>query len=107
MDMSIGLRIYTSGGLSFFCTQILGIVVEDAVMKVYSTLTGAKRSHSPPRPSTVQQAIGFAWVCGFLVWTLPAYMYPLLSLNCDEGNHAIVPVSVIGMWKGVEALRAV
>jgi hypothetical protein len=36
----------------------------------------------------------------FVVWTLPTYMYPMVSLNNAEGSHAIVPVSLIGLWRG-------
>ncbi|KAJ0414577.1 membrane bound O-acyl transferase family-domain-containing protein [Aspergillus carlsbadensis] len=99
MDTSIGLTMSTSGGLAFFCTQILGIVVEDAVLSVYSRLTATKLSHLPSRPSAAQKVIGFVWVCAFLVWTLPAYMYPMISLNSHGGNDSVLPVSLVGLWK--------
>jgi hypothetical protein len=101
MDMSIGLTIKTSGGLSFFCTQIAGIMFEDFVLVAYRRFRGYNRSHpSRAPPSRAQKFIGYAWVCAFVVWTLPAYMYPMVSLNNAEGSHAIVPVSLIGLWRG-------
>jgi hypothetical protein len=100
MDMSIGLTMHTSGGMSFFCTQVFGIVLEDAVLASCRRLTGSSRSHTAPTPSTAQRFIGYVWVFAFLVWTLPAYMYPMVSLNHAEGNHAVVPVSLIGLWRG-------
>jgi hypothetical protein len=60
IDMSIGLTIKTSGGLSFFCTQILGIMLEDFVLVAYHQLRGYNQFHpSPAPPSTAQKFIGY------------------------------------------------
>lgn len=91
IDMSIGLSIYSSGALSFFGAQILGIAIEEAIIEGYCRCIGCSQ---PLSPSLVQRYIGYIWVCFYLVWTLPAYIYPNMAL---EGNNAVVPISLVGM----------
>lgn len=39
IDISAGIPANKSGALMFFCTQILGMAIEDMIIKIYSYLT--------------------------------------------------------------------
>ncbi|PWY92984.1 hypothetical protein BO94DRAFT_615640 [Aspergillus sclerotioniger CBS 115572] len=93
IDLSAGVSISKSGALQFFGTQALGIVVEDLVSRMYSALRGLSPNRSV---SKGERFLGFLWVGGFLVWSLPSYIYPLLYRTNMGENDCVVPVSIIG-----------
>jgi hypothetical protein len=59
-----------SGALRFFCTQALGIIVEDGVQELYRRVFGNQKSR-------VGKAIGYLWVLAFLSWSTPVWVYPV------------------------------
>ncbi|PLB43282.1 hypothetical protein P170DRAFT_459746 [Aspergillus steynii IBT 23096] len=84
IDLSSGVSAASSGAVQFFCTQALGLMTEDFVISAY-LLYAAERM------------IGFLWVGGFLVWSFPAYLYPMLYRSNLGLNDSVVPVSVVGL----------
>ncbi|RAL04539.1 wax synthase family protein [Aspergillus ibericus CBS 121593] len=93
IDLSAGISISRSGAVQFFCTQAVGILVEDLVVGIYSALRGLSPSRSA---SWGERFIGFLWVSAFFVWSLPAYIYPMLYRSNMGLTDSVVPVSIIG-----------
>ncbi|TVY43262.1 Acetyltransferase, partial [Lachnellula subtilissima] len=64
----------------FFCTQVIGILLEDGVQAMYRSLTGTVRSDTLP-PLWIR-IVGYVWVGAFLlfwstpVWAFPAALFP-------------------------------
>ncbi|GKZ20610.1 hypothetical protein AbraIFM66951_005937 [Aspergillus brasiliensis] len=98
IDLSSGLSPSSSGAVQFFCTQALGLMVEDLAVNAYLVLRGG-----PSRNRTAsrgERILGFLWVGGFLVWSFPAYLYPMLYRSNAGLNDSVVPVSIVGLLKG-------
>ncbi|KAL1961854.1 hypothetical protein VTN77DRAFT_978 [Rasamsonia byssochlamydoides] len=94
IDIAAGISIHNSGALTFFCTQILGIVVEDLGVGAYRYLLG--RDGTRP-PALAEKLVGFAWVGAFLVWSAPVYLYPMMYRANMGLNDSVVPVSLVGL----------
>ncbi|KAJ5629249.1 hypothetical protein N7528_002906 [Penicillium herquei] len=95
-DLSMGLSISSSGAISFFCIQALGVLIEDSVCSVYLSVCGISKDQ--PR-SRSQKILGYIWVSSFLFWSLPAYVYPMLYRGNLGLNDAVTPVSIIKILK--------
>lgn len=91
IDISAGISVYESGAISFFCAQIIGILAEDSVRAVYCLIRPQDKAETP---SAVQRAVGFVWVGTFLVWSLPAYVYPMIYRGSMGLDDSVVPVSL-------------
>ena len=100
IDISAGLSISSSGAIQFFCTQALGVLVEDLVVNAYSTLRGL--GHNQPA-TLAERAIGFVWVGSFLAWSLPAYLYPMLYRSNMGLNDSVAPASIVGLLRSAIA----
>ncbi|KAF2691970.1 hypothetical protein K458DRAFT_482614 [Lentithecium fluviatile CBS 122367] len=85
-DFASGIRFGNSGAMRFFLTQGLGMVVEDIIIKFYhsSTIT---------MPRLMEKSIGYLWVSLFLIWSVPAYMYPIMWRANLGLNDSTVPFS--------------
>ncbi|KAL2003549.1 hypothetical protein VTN02DRAFT_3439 [Thermoascus thermophilus] len=97
IDTAAGIPLHESGAIQFFCTQVLGILMEELVAGAYcrGCTTCGKRL-----PPLVERLIGYAWVGAFLVWCVPAYMYPMLYRSTGGLDDTVVPVSVVTMLVG-------
>lgn len=58
IDLSIGLSVSSSGAITFFCTQALGIFIEDLICSTYLSVCGT----SQDQPTGSQKALGYIWV---------------------------------------------
>jgi hypothetical protein len=100
LDMATDIPVYQSGGLAFFCGQMVGIPLEDLVIRLY--LRVAKRI-GRRLPWIVERLVGYAWVVAFLVWSSPAYLYPKIVKSRElPNNDSVLPVSFFGngsLWK--------
>ena len=96
IDLSSGVSPASSGAVQFFCTQALGLMVEDLLSSAYSALCGGGSSRDRPA-SRGERILGFLWVGSFLVWSFPAYLYPMLYRSNAGANDSVVPVSVVGL----------
>ncbi|OJZ79582.1 hypothetical protein ASPFODRAFT_716016 [Aspergillus luchuensis CBS 106.47] len=100
IDLSSGLSPSSSGAVQFFCTQAFGLMLEDLAVNAYSVIL---RCGGPSRNWTAsrgERIFGFLWVGSFLVWSFPAYLYPMLYRSNAGLNDSVVPVSVVGMSQG-------
>lgn len=89
-ELGGGMPLGASGTVRFFVTQILGIILEDAAVFLY--LSRIQRSRKAPTIISLK-AIGYIWVLMFIVWSTPAWLYPIALRPVDA---PIVPFSIIG-----------
>ena len=59
-----------SGAMEFFCTQALGIMIEDGVQEVWRLMGGRKNT-------LFTRSVGFIWTIGFISWSSPIWVYPV------------------------------
>lgn len=97
IDLSIGLSVSSSGAITFFCTQALGIFIEDLICSTYLSVCGT----SQDQPTGSQKALGYIWVGAFLAWSLPVYVYPMLYRGNLGLEDAVTPVSIVKILKGL------
>ena len=84
-----GLALQYSGTLRFFCTQVLGIIMEDSVEFIFRTTRPAALNISSPLWARL---IGYTWVISFLFWSTPAWLYPQASAGPQE---KFLPFSIV------------
>jgi hypothetical protein len=71
-ETATGLTLQQSGAVRFFCTQAVGILVEDFVKKVFMSRSLGKDGGY----ATFRRVLGYVWVGCFLAWSTPAWLYP-------------------------------
>ncbi len=69
-DSGGAVPITESGALGFFCTQALGIVIEDGFQELYRRAFGIRKNW-------FEKIVGFVWVVGFISWSSPVWVYPV------------------------------
>lgn len=90
-DRASGVSFSDSGAIRFFLTQAVGLILEDCILKWY------ERSPSYMQlPVVLVRMMGFAWVAIFLVWSVPAYMYPMLWRANQGLQDSTIPFSLFG-----------
>lgn len=75
-DMAASIPINDSGALRFFCTQALGIMLEDGAQEIYRCLGG--------KPRLLTRIVGYLWVLLFLSWSTAAWQYPAILVTKKE-----------------------
>lgn len=103
-DVAEGFAWQQSGSLRFFCTQAVGIVIEDS----FGAFT--RRALPDQQKASIHQlfnkVLGYIWVITFMVWSTPAWIYPSLYLNRGEDKDLIVPFSLVGaIYQILKTLR--
>lgn len=81
-ELGGGLALQDSGTLRFFCTQVLGIMIEDSVQVAYRSLCNRSVPH---RSAPWMKVIGYAWVLMFFFWSTPAWLYPNAAKGAAQG----------------------
>ena len=97
-DVAAGIPWRSSGAYTFFCTQALGIILEDSVQASYRYICGTKRTSGPPQRWI--RMVGYVWVLAFLVWSTPAWFYPLLRTITREPRYSPLPFSLVSLLAG-------
>ena len=94
LEVVQGLRFRESGAIQFFLTQVLGIVIEDAIQATYRSVYSLRRdeSRSPP---TWARWLGYIWVFVFLVWSEPVWSYPTIRANTGSYEDELLPFSLL------------
>ncbi|KAF7853264.1 hypothetical protein EAF04_010765 [Stromatinia cepivora] len=69
-DYGGGISPRQSGAMTFFCTQALGIMIEDGVQEIWRMMGGKKNT-------LFGKTIGIIWTLGFLCWSTPVWVYPV------------------------------
>ncbi|KAM7211476.1 Membrane bound O-acyl transferase family domain containing protein [Rhypophila decipiens] len=87
-DILMGVPHAESGAMAFFTLHAAGIMVEDTIGPLLSSMM----------PSAGQgrlgRTLGYVWVCAFFVWTTPTYMYPASRLGLEAST--LLPVRILG-----------
>lgn len=94
VDVAAGMPVSSSGAIRFFLTQAFGILVEDIVVSIYCGFLARGR----PRPSyyyLLEKGVGFMWVGVFMVWSSPAYVYPLMYRVNTGREDSVIPFSIM------------
>ena len=119
-EIAVGLHWHDSGALQFFCTQALGLMIEDQAQLFYRYLKNdrqegeqaqqqSKKRSDPAhrvggkwhegsstkinqRPPLRNRLIGYVWVVVWMVWSMPVWTYPTSRLN---GGEAVLPFGVL------------
>lgn len=58
-----------SGALRFFCSQALGIMIEDTVQEIWRRMGGKK-------DNLFSRSVGVIWTLAFFSWSGPCWFYP-------------------------------
>jgi hypothetical protein len=93
IDISEGISPQQSGAIVFFCTQILGLLTEISVAKLYWQLFVRSKREA----NVFEMAAGYIWVIVFLTWSTPMYLYPMLYRSNVGMEGSWVPFSVLQM----------
>lgn len=80
------------GAMRFFCTQFLGIVVEDGVQALWSRGLGG-RGRGGRGERWMRRLVGYLWVMAFMVWSVPVFQYPVMVAKRPVGDE-LLPFSV-------------
>ena len=85
-DFGGGVPLTESGALRFFCTQTIGIMLEDSVQEIYRRVFRKKENK-------LAKAIGYIWVVAFLSWSTPVWVYPVVRTM--EREDMLLKLSVL------------
>lgn len=107
VDLALGMSFSDTGSVRFFCTQALGIAIEDGVQAVSRSVRGGigavgSSSSAPVGEGWVKKTVGFVWVVAFLSWSTPVWVYPAIRMNQGEAKDRILPFSVLRLLLGRE-----
>ena len=84
-----GVPWYQSGTTRFYCTQALGIMLEDAVI---AACHSARPREWNSLVLILIRSLGHSWVIAVLLWTSPAWFYPVMAQPFDA---KFLPFSII------------
>ena len=94
VEVGQGIAWRQSGQLHFFITQVMGIILEDAVQGIYRSCRGVKRGEET---TAGRRLTGYLWVLVFLWWSTPAWFYPRLRLSEGDKKDQLLPFSLFKM----------
>lgn len=97
VDMASGLSWHESGALQFFCTQVIGIALEEGVQMIYHRFS-VRADHLGQSSSAAFQStvlVGYIWVVMFLTWSFPIWIYPTLNRMRGGPADSMLPFSIL------------
>jgi Membrane bound O-acyl transferase family len=100
VDLALGMSLAESGSVRFFCTQALGIAVEDGVQAIHRAVYDGGRGTVSDQPRAWARVVGYVWVVVFLAWSTPVWVYPAIRMNNGGVDDRILPFSVLRMLLG-------
>ncbi|KAM7187306.1 hypothetical protein V8F33_011296 [Rhypophila sp. PSN 637] len=105
IDVSSGMSLRESGAMSFFMIQPLGLYFDD---QIHAAIGAPFRRMKKKQLTFGRRMLGLIWVCQWMTWTTPVYLYPVLAKAASSsgmGNNRVVPFDIIGYCiKGGEIL---
>ena len=87
-DRAEGVTWLGSGNFTFFTTQVLGIMLEDQVQKLWSRFGGKS-------DGIAVKALGYIWVFCFMAWSIPVMIYTSMAARADVEPSPMVPWSIL------------
>ena len=84
-----------SGSLQFYCTQVIGIIVEDAVQFLYFSYFPADNAKASTR--WYHKIIGFIWFSIFITWSTPMWSYRVIR-HQRPGTGRMLPFSLVSLF---------
>jgi Membrane bound O-acyl transferase family len=102
VDLALGMSFSETGSVRFFCTQALGIALEDGVQTIYRSVRGVRGTKRSAQPGSWAKALGYIWVVAFLSWSTPVWVYPAIRMNQGGAKDRILPFSVTRLFLGRE-----
>lgn len=87
-DVASGLDVKDSGVMHWFSVQALGFAIEDSIAWLWTRATGRLADEG----KLWQKVLGFVWVVGWFIWTMPVWTYPISRKSKGEG---ILPFTFI------------
>jgi len=103
-DVAEGFAWQQSGSIRFFCTQAVGIILEDGVRTMFRWVVPDHKDAS--RYQSLIRIFGYVYVFVFMVWSTPVWIYPSLYANKGEEKDRVVPYSVFGaVYEIIKRLR--
>ncbi|MCJ1329385.1 hypothetical protein MMC10_006064 [Thelotrema lepadinum] len=96
-DITCGMTVAESGSLTFFVTQAIGIMVEDAIQALwgYYKHWRGHRKGEDERLREWEKRLGWIWTLAFLVWSTPMWSYPAIRRQTGKAKDAVLPFSVL------------
>ena len=94
-DHGEGIVWQRSGSMRFFCTQAVGIMLEDTVQATYHAAVRRWGGADAHFQRLWTRVIGYSWVVIWMVWTSPAWFYPKLQIVTGSESDAILPFSFL------------
>lgn len=90
VDCSLAIPLKESGAMNFFIIQVLGIAVEDMAFGL-NRLKDESIRQSPK--SFRAKLLGYIWTAAFVVWSLPAMIYPSMRhMSPDKVRPVPFPI---------------
>ena len=93
IDIASGIPWRSSGAVRFFCTQVLGIMLEEIAQAIYFSAFG--RFQLPSSPALWSRCLGYVWLVIFLSWSVPTWLYPMLYRTRSGMQDSVLPFSLI------------
>ncbi|KAJ0421316.1 membrane bound O-acyl transferase family-domain-containing protein [Aspergillus carlsbadensis] len=87
-DIGFGVPLHKTGGFQFYTLQILGFGIESVVSNIYSMV---KKEYGFRLGKGVERVIGYTWVLGFLAWSTPVWINPILVSLAGDGTRVMSP----------------
>lgn len=87
MDLGFSVPIKDSGALHFFTVQAFGMMFEQLVGYIWSTVFGKSM-----RTGIAGRIAGYLWVIAFLAGTAPTWLVPVIKGVYDGGERVPLPM---------------
>lgn len=94
-DIAIGIASGESGSIRFFCTQAVGILIEDSVQALYYQFVPYRVKTGSYQWARVEKVIGYVWLVVFLAWSTPAWAFPAMQRSQGKAEELILPFSIV------------
>ncbi|KAL4794115.1 membrane bound O-acyl transferase family-domain-containing protein [Aspergillus venezuelensis] len=86
MDIGFGVEWEKTGALLFYGLQIVGFAVEGVLKLLLTPVANALGLGK-----CVRRGAGYIWVAGFLLWSTPVWINPILVSLRDDGTNVMSP----------------
>lgn len=94
-DVAVGMTLGDSGSIRFFCTQAVGILLEDSVQALYRKFVPGMSAIRSARRENVAKLVGYVWLGVFSVWSTPVWAYPAMRRNQGRVEDVVLPFSIL------------